>query len=204
MSLPLEPPLTSCAVQGCAHTDGDGHRHNTDADGSGGHCLLQSQNKAMPTLRTRNTLSQQDWLPKKVKSSTCGTPNPMGEALHPTCQQHKSEPSTIRRPTAAWEGAKGHSEHRERLDQSLLCHKLQQEKQLGPGQEPLEEGLHQTKVLTCTWPVPAGPCPHPSPSLLPQQGHTHFPMSVGRLCRDTSFKAKWPRLRSWVKPSGSL
>lgn len=65
---------------------------------------------------------------------------------------------------------------------------------------------------SCTCLIPPGPanCPHPTstvspaPSLLPEQDYTHFPMSVGRLCRDTSFKARWPRLRSWVKPSGSL
>lgn len=55
------------------------------------------------------------------------------------CQQHKS----FQRHQAAHTClANGHSEHRERqdlrrLDQSLLCHKPQQEKQLGPGQEPL-------------------------------------------------------------------
>lgn len=42
-----------------------------------------TRNNTMPTLRTRNTLSQQDCLPKKVKSLTSGKANPMGEALHP-------------------------------------------------------------------------------------------------------------------------
>lgn len=36
-----------------------------------------TRNNTMPTLRTRKTLSQQDCLPKKVKSLTCGKPNPM-------------------------------------------------------------------------------------------------------------------------------
>lgn len=45
--------------------------------------------------------------------------------------------------------------------------------------------------------------PWPSPPFWGTE-HTHFPMSLGRLCKDTSFRAKWPRLRNCVKPSGSL
>lgn len=33
---------------------------------------------------------------------------------------------------------------------------------------------------------------------------THLPTSPGSVCKDTSFRARWARLRSWVKPSGSL
>lgn len=46
-----------------------------------------------------------------------------------------------------------------------------------------------------------GPAPRLPP---PCQAQTHLPMSLGRLCKETSFKARWPRWRSWVKPSGSL
>lgn len=37
----------------------------------------------------------------------------------------------------------------------------------------------------------------------PQEG-THLPTSPGNVCKDTSFRARWARLRSCVKPSGSL
>lgn len=110
----------------------------------GGDCLLQSQGTTLPTLRTRNTLSQNDCLPTKVKSLTRGKANPMGEALQPMGPFGSSinHSNVIRHPTPAWKGANGHSEHGgrqdlRRLDQSLLHHKPQQEKQLGPGQEPL-------------------------------------------------------------------
>lgn len=60
-----------------------------------------------------------------------------------------------------------------------------------------------TLQLEGTGPASSVPRSH-LPLLSEEQSHTHFPMSLGRLCRDTSFRAKWPRLRSCVKPSGSL
>lgn len=120
-------------------------------------------------------------------------PNPTGEALHPT-----SEPNSTRQPTALGKGQRG-TQSTGRGWISPCC-------ATNPSRRSswAQDRRLWRRCSHSTWPVPAGRCPHPSPSLLPQQGHTHFPMSVGRLCRDTSFKAKWPRLRSWVKPSGSL
>lgn len=33
---------------------------------------------------------------------------------------------------------------------------------------------------------------------------TYFPMSLGKVCNDTSLSAKWASVLSWVKPSGNL
>lgn len=101
-----------------------------------------------------------------------GKPHGTGPAAHQAPgQQQKSESNIIRQSTSAWEGTNRHSEHREkldlrRLDQSLLCHKPQQDKQLGLQEGPLT-------AQSCTWLVPAGAatilvpaarCPQPSPS----------------------------------------
>lgn len=68
-------PGTSPRVLCSAHTDGDGAQTQHGCRWLWG-TLLQSQNDAVPTLRTRNTLPQQDCLPKRVKSFTCGIQTP--------------------------------------------------------------------------------------------------------------------------------
>lgn len=127
----------------------------------------------MPTLRTGNTLPQQDCLPQKGKPLSWGKANPTGQALQPTRplassrnlnQTSSGSPHLLGKGQTGTQNT-GKNDLR-RLDQSLLCHKPQQDKQLGLQEGPLT-------AQSCTWLVPAGAatvlvpaarCPQPSPS----------------------------------------
>lgn len=79
VSLPLAPPLASCAV----HTRMEmGHRHNTDVDGSGGHCC---SHRTMPCPHSgRGTRCHNRTVcPKRSNPSRVGSkPHGRGTAPH--------------------------------------------------------------------------------------------------------------------------